>query len=422
MDKEQQRIYEISQQINKLQEPIRILDAIKWDESIQQDFFKHKGNKLPAVDQTYYQQHPLPFDADATISAFHEVILTIKKQLGMFSNIGTIMVKLCEEYIKAIEMLKARGTPVFSQLAQELYGAPDNAFYPGGPRLAEVGTLLADIFKQLTQDLRSELDEKIYSAAEAAEILQHRLSDFFELKDQVTAEVSDEMIADAAAGATTIKLNSKVRFSKRDLKYLEVHEGWVHIGTTLNGLNQPICTFLAKGSPSSSVTQEGLAVLTEMVSFNSYPKRMLKITNRIRALTLIQQGANFLDIYRYLQEQGLTDQESYQYAVRVFRGSTPDGGPFTKDLSYAKGFTLIYNYMRLAIQQRKLEYIPMFFVGKTLLEDIPILTELADIGLIAPPKYLPPQFKDLSALSAWMGFSLFFNKFDLKTLSKYLKL
>ena len=54
-----------------------------------------------------------------------------------------------------------------------------------------------------------------------------------------------------------------------DLRLLEVHEGWVHLGTTLNGQSQPVCTFLSKGPPSSTLTQEGLAVLTEVFAFAS---------------------------------------------------------------------------------------------------------------------------------------------------------
>ena len=38
---------------------------------------------------------------------------------------------------------------------------------------------------------------------------------------------------------------------------------------------------------------------------------------------------------------------------------------------------------------------------------------LVDEGLVAPPKYLPPQFRDLNALSAWMCFSNFLNHLSL---------
>ena len=45
----------------------------------------------------------------------------------------------------------------------------------------------------------------------------------------------------------TIKIRSDALFNERDVRALEVHEGLVHVGTTLNGQNQPICTFLARG-------------------------------------------------------------------------------------------------------------------------------------------------------------------------------
>ena len=110
--------------------------------------------------------------------------------------------------------------------------------------------------------------------------------------------ISDDMVADASAGADSIKLSEQAMFSDRDIRYLEVHERWVHVGTTLNGSMQPNCSFLSKGSPSSSVIQEGLAVITEVVTFSSIPRRMLKITNRVIALDKVTKGANFLDIYR----------------------------------------------------------------------------------------------------------------------------
>src|SRR5690606_1987122 len=121
----------------------------------------------------------------------------------------------------------------------------------------------------------------------------------------------------------------------------EVHEGWVHVATTLNGANQPVCTFLSKGPPSSTVTQEGLAILVELLAFASHPTRLQRVTNRIRAVELAERGADFLEVFELFREQGLGEQESYSNTTRVFRGSTPRGGPFTKDISYSKGFILV---------------------------------------------------------------------------------
>lgn len=201
------------------------------------------------------------------------------------------------------------------------------------------------------------------------------------------------------------------------LKVFEVHEGWVHIGTTLNGLAQPVCTFLSKGVPSSTVNQEGLAIIMEIFTFSSYPHRVQRLTDRITAIHMAEQGANFIDVFNFFREQDLSEDQSYTSARRVFRGSTPTMGPFTKDLAYSKGFVLIYNYIRLAVQKGLQQYIPLLFLGKTTLEDLHIFADLVDAGIIIPPKFLPPQFKDLAALSAWMSYSLFLNKLSLEHLT-----
>ncbi|MDP1575019.1 MAG: flavohemoglobin expression-modulating QEGLA motif protein [Coxiellaceae bacterium] len=417
---EKQKIRILSDRLILLQQPIRILDAIKWDDTIKADFFNNKFETLPKVDRAYYEKRPLCFDPDELTAQFHTLIRDIKNELGQYTSISKMMIRLCEEYCQAILMLNSRGKPLFSNLAMELYGAPNDAFYPNGPRLSDLGILLGDILGKLTKTLgTTDLDEKKYTAEEAVEILQERLSHYFNGEECVTAVLSDNIVADASAGADRIKLKKGVKFSERDLRYLEVHEGWVHVGTTLNGLSQPICTFLSKGSPTSSITQEGLAVTTEIFTFSSYPSRMLKITNRVRALTLVNNGATFIDVFRFFKEQGISDEESYHYSVRIFRGSTPDGGPFTKDLSYTKGFLLIYNYIRLAVREGLVDRIPLFFVGKTLIEDIPTLYELMQQGIVTPAKYMPPQFRDLSALSSWMGFSLFLNQFDLEAVAAH---
>ena len=325
----------------------------------------------------------------------------------------------CEEYTQAVKMLAARGTPTFSEISISLYGSPDDVFYIDGPRISELGTLLFDVLTALDVQLQSEADLKQFTPKEAQQILSNRLNDFFvQHVGRVNVVVSDDMIADAAAGADTIKLSQQAMFSERDLRYLEVHEGWVHVATTVNGAMQPYCSFLSKGSPSCSVIQEGLAVITEIFTFSSYPGRVRKIVNRVIALDKVRQGANFLDIYEYFLDGGMIAEESYNNAVRIFRGSTPDGGAFTKDLAYAKGFLMIYNFIRFAISKHRIDAIPLLFVGKVVLDDLPLLADLRDRGLLIPPVYLPHPFRDLAALGAWMSFSLFLNKFDLNEIQK----
>ena len=409
--KELTAIKKLSQRLIDAQQNIRILDQIKWDDSIQRDFFKHKGKKLPAIDLDYYKQNPLPYHPRDKIKVLHEIHRDAQHKLGEYSAITRLIRRQCNEYISAIEMLSARGTPLFALLAGELYGNASDVFYPGGPRLSEMGNVLFEILTKLGEQITSGQEEKSYNAEQARDILQTRLDKYFN-SHTVHVLIDDKIVSDASAGADKIKLSKNVTFSEHELNCLEVHEGWVHVGTTLNGASQPYCSFLSKGSPSCSVLQEGLAVLTEVVTFSAYPGRLRKIMNRVVALDKISNGADFLDIYRYFQECGCDEVQSYKQSARVFRGSVPTGGPFTKDLSYAKGLVLIYNFIRFVITQHRIDMIPLLFTGKLTLEDIPLLMELKQEGLLIDPIYLPAQFRDLSGLSAWLSLSLYFNQFE----------
>ena len=105
--------------------------------------------------------------------------------------------------------------------------------------------------------------------------------------------------------------------------------------------------------------------------------------------------------------------------MRIYRGSLPEGcGPFTKDLCYSKGFVLIYNYIRLAVSRGMVRRVPLLFCGKTNLADIKTLAQLVDEGLVVPPRFVPPQFADLHALSAWLCYANFLNRLSLKRIQE----
>jgi uncharacterized protein (TIGR02421 family) len=404
----------LSDRIVAAQTPIRVLDAVKWDDGVRKAFLKGKGKHMPEVDLAYYQARPLTFDSEAKKLEFQNIERDITRHLGQFNPVGKIMRRMCKEYRMVVRMLEARGTADFGLISQELYGAASDAFHAGDPTLSDLGIMLSDYLNNIADrsDLKDEA--KTLTAEDAVGMLQQRLSGVFgEGDDTVRVFVSDGIVADAAAGADYIKIRADAMFNARDVRALEVHEGLVHVGTTLNGLNQPFCTFLAKGPPSSTVTQEGLAILMEVIAFASYPTRLRKLTNRTRAIHMAEEGADFLQIFEFYREQGFSMEDSYGNSSRVFRGSTPQGLPFTKDLSYLKGFIMVYNYIQLAVRKGKLEQIPLLFCGKTTLEDMRTLSQLVDEGLVVAPKYLPEQFRDLNALSAWMCFSNFLNHLSL---------
>lgn len=418
----EQTVRDLSERIVLAQKPIRILDALKWGPEVEEHFMQSNCKSLPNINADYYQQNnALSFDILQKKAEFHEIERMIRKKLGQYSGVGSVMSRMCNEYIRVVEMLRARGTPYFTEISQELYGSSEDAFHAGAPTLKDLANIATNAISKIKNKAKNKNDLKTFTSAEVVTELQKRLSEYFYDEKNIRVELSDGIIADAAAGADKIKIRNDLKFSLRDIRTFEIHEGWVHLGTTLNGAAQPVCTFLSKGPPSSTVTQEGLAIITEIFNFSSHPGRIKRLTNRINAVNMAEEGANFYDVFAFFREQGLSKGDSYQSSVRVFRGSTPDGGPYTKDLSYSKGFILIYNFMRLAVQRGLIKRIPMLFVGKTTLEDLHVISDLLDEGIVVQPKYLPPQFKDLAAVSAWMIYSLFLNKLDLSRLARDFK-
>ena len=158
----------------------------------------------------------------------------------------------------------------------------------------------------------------------------------------------------------------------------------------------------------------------EIFTFRSYPGRARRINNRILAIDKAEDGASMLDIFEFYRTEGFNEEECFYQAKRVFRGGLVDGGgPFTKDISYCKGFVENYNFMRAAIRAGKPELIPFLFAGKMNLEDVPLLYQKYQEGVIDAPYYLPPQFKDMNGIAVWMSFSSFLNMIDLKKVQEH---
>lgn len=408
----QKNIKSLSDDIVRAQSSIRILDAIKWNPAIKEKFFAQKCQEQPEVTAEYYHDI-VDHHWSGLRQQFHLIRREITKKLGHFNTVGQLMRGICGEYIQVLHMLEGRGTPEFSLISQELYGSSSDVFHVGDPTVGQLGMMMADALSEISKSNVLEEEPRTIDAETAIDILQSNLDKHFDDNQRIRVILSDGIIADAAAGADYIKVRSDAMFNERDLKILEVHEGLVHIGTTLNGKNQPICTFLSKGPPSSTVTQEGLAILVEVLSLVSYPARLKKLANRIRAVELAEDGATFLDIFEFFRLENYSEDECYQFASRVFRGSLPTLGPFTKDLSYCRGFVSVYNFIQLAVRKGKLDRIPLLFCGKTDLMNIRNMAQLVEEGILLPPRYLPPQIKDLNAISAWMCFANFLNRLSL---------
>src|SRR3954467_14277728 len=78
----------LSDRLVEAQRPIRILDAIKWDDDVERAFFAAGCRELPPVTRDYYLRRALPFDADAKLQELHTIERDVRRQLGEFNAPG----------------------------------------------------------------------------------------------------------------------------------------------------------------------------------------------------------------------------------------------------------------------------------------------------------------------------------------------
>lgn len=398
------RVRNLSDRLIQLQKPIRILDAIKWPTDTAQRFFAAGYAVLPAIDTEHYRSIPLGFRPAELREALQRLLVDIHNQLGS-DGLGSILQTTATQYLQVIDLLESRGTPAFGRHSQSLYGSARDHLQGDRYTLRELGDRFAAIFSLPGAGHLVRPYPRDIPAERAVQRLQDRLALYF--KESVpSVMLSDGIISDAAAGGDYIKIRQNVVFSDFDLQVLEVHEGWVHVGTTLNGRRQKWATWLSVGSPRITACQEGLAVLMETLTFSSYPQRALKVSDRVTAVDMAEQGADFIEVFRHFHDRGVDRNTAYQITQRVFRGGVVEGGScFTKDLSYLRGFIENVNFLRSAIRAGVPEIIPMLFVGKVTLDDLPILYEHYLQGDLDGPHYLPPMFRDLNGLYVWFGFA-----------------
>jgi uncharacterized protein (TIGR02421 family) len=416
-----ERLKSLSDRIVEAQRPIRILNSIRTPSEWEDVLLKSRFKELPKGVREHYDSVPLGFDPAAKTAELKGIQADIARLLGDGDDLGRHLARICEEYILVVEMLQARGRPDFYRLSRRLYGSPKDCFNEDLNTISDMARLLYSILTGIGPSLPGVEYPEDIPAAGVVDTLNRRFADYF-TGEKVVARLSDGIVADAAAGGDKVKIREGALFSRRDVDLYEVHEGWVHVGTTLNGRHQPVCGFLSIGPPRCAATQEGLAVIMEIFTFRSFIDRARHINDRIICIEKAEDGADLPQIVEYLRTEGYSEADCLSHALRVFRGGTLDGGaPFTKDISYCKGFVENYNFLRSSIRVSKPSLIPYLFVGKLHVEDIPLLYAKHLEGLVEAPRFLPPHFRDLNGLAVWMSFSSFFNRVDLQSVQAHYK-
>ena len=404
-DREKDRIRQVASLLYQASRPIRILRTIAWPTTVKEEFFAKNAQELPQVSYT-------PIDPTPTLEALQEA----RRLIVPMSIIDMWLERQADSLERGARMLANVGTPAFFEYARHLYGEPTAPlrYFPITP--LELSQSIQDTIEQLASIEMDIAPQDYHSAEEVAGEIERAVGKHFGA-DAPKVELVDRLSANALATANTISIRRDASFTDRDTSQLLNHEAYIHVATSINGKAQTDLPILAAGHPGTTRTQEGLAVYAEIISGSMELDRMRRLADRVFAIQMAVEGADFLEVYRYFLERVGNGDQAFENARRVFRGGVITGGaPFTKDVVYLFGLLGVSNAIRAFFAAGRSDCLKLLFCGKLDFLDIPALCELYEMGLCQAPRYLPPWISDPRYLLAFLTYSTFMNKMPMEPL------
>jgi len=405
-----ERLIQAAHLLRKAEKPVRVLRAVAWGPEVAEAFFASGAKELPKV--TYTPLDPAPV---------HETLAAARALIDGAGPVQDWLRRCADVIAVAADMLAGIGTKQFHIKSVQLYGSPQADLLQCDVRPLDLARMLDYVLGSF-HNLEVNLDSKDTRALNAEQlgarmgaILGRHFGD-----QSPKIEIVDHLSSNALAGARYIRIRKDAQFSDRDVSQLVQHEAFVHIATSLNGAAQTHFPFLAAGHPGTTRTQEGLAVFAELISGAMDPSRMLRLADRVLAIQMSMDGADFLELYRFFRERTHNDFSAFENARRIVRGGLVEGGaPFTKDSVYLEGLVRVHNFLRIAVQETRVDAIRLLFAGKMDIEDMPAITTLAAHGLCVFPQFLPPWARDLRFLLSYIAYSAFLNRMNLERVREH---
>ncbi|RFF28797.1 DUF1704 domain-containing protein [Wenzhouxiangella sp. 15181] len=407
------RITRAATALREAEQPLRILGLLAWPLSVRDHFLDTGAQELPRVE----------YPAVDTKSVRH-ALARARPLIAKSGPAREWLERIAERLELANRMIEGLGTPEFFAASRELYGAPDEALPDSTDSPLQLARRLRGIIDQLDHiDLGTPADASA-TDQEVARRMSAAVLRFFG-DEAPDVEIVDTLSANATAGADRIRIRSGARFTDRDVDQLIHHEAGIHVTTALNGRAQSELPILAASHPGTTRTQEGLAVFAEFITGGMDIDRLGRLTDRVLAIQMAVDGADFIEVYRHFLEQGEAAAErqsnrpnpralqctAFEQTRRVFRGGVLTGGaPFTKDAVYLDGLLRVHDFLRSLVAAGRVDILQLLFCGKLALADIPVLCELAEMGLLKAPKFLPRWASDRRFLVSYLAYSGFLGR------------
>jgi uncharacterized protein (TIGR02421 family) len=396
---------ELDAQLVKTVRPIKILSALSWSTDVESRFLQSWRTGQPELPVVHLEQQ----DYSAQIEALD----SIQSRCDRGHALDNLIFKTARSYSSAARMLGAIGTPDFTKYSIELYGKPSDAYK------TQDWTALnaADFFLNKTDELLggyvvppvvADIPVEVF-----AERLKKSIDDFF-VDDKVDVVIDASLSSKAIAGSKRVRLSAGALYSELDFNQLLQHEAYIHAATMHNGKRQKNLQTISLGAPRTTRTQEGIAVMAELMTLSLDVVRLRRIALRVKAIAMVLEGADFIEVFKSFLDAGQSEQESYQSTVRCFRGGDVRGGTaFTKDTVYLKGLMEVYAFLAVAIHENRPELVNNLFAGRLSLGDVIELAPYFETGFLDGAHYMPPWASDLRTLASVLACNAFFTQVDL---------
>jgi len=399
------KVKELDERLAGIVDPIKVLSALGWPRGVEDEFLRAYRAGQPELPKVTLP----PRDHTREIQLLEELQADCDRE----HPLDNLVYKTARSYESAARMLGAIGTPEFSRYSIELYGKPDDPYKNQDFTALDA----ADYFLERTDDLVGghvvPPTLATVPAEEFAARLAKAVAEFF-VDDKVEVVLDPDLSSKAIAGSKRIRLRAGAMFSDLDLDQLLYHEAHVHAATMHNGKKQPNLKLLALGAPRTTRTQEGIAVLAELLTLSLDVSRLRRLALRVKAIARVLDGADFIDVFKSFLEAGQSEEESYQSSVRCFRGGDVRGGvAFTKDSVYLKGMLEVYAFLMTCVHENRPEFASALFAGRLTLGDVVELAPYFETGFIVPPRYVPHWARDLRTLTSAFAFNAFLTRADL---------
>lgn len=399
------KIRKLDSELIESSKKIKVLSALAWPADSENKFLEAWRKKNPVLPAIALHRPVLSRQIAAldSIASACDLSEPVEKFIG----------ESAWSYATAGRMLESVASPEFTNYSIQLYGRPDRKYKSQDMTPVDAARYFLEVTDNLLGHASMPPTQLDITAEDFAIWLTNQVNEFF-TDDLVTVVLDPDMASKALAGARRIRVRNSAIFSALDKDQLLFHEAFVHTATQLNGKKQPNLKSLGLGAPRTTRTQEGIAVLSEIITGAIDITRLRRVALRVIAVKMALDGADFIDLFRFFLEAGQPELEAVRSAQRIFRGGAVKGGVvFTKDAVYLQGLLEVHTFLRVAIRENKPQLVSSLFSGRLTLADAIRFEPLIESGWIKKPRYMPPWAADIRRVAAMLAVSAFISKIKL---------